>query len=128
MTVDFQIVVFLWQRHYGCSVCRLSGGDSSSSFLTPKQELLCWNEEFLPIQIGKGSGGGLGGGCLKMTLHTKKEFLLISTGALYEREPGAHAEHSCSLEHECSSCSKTVIVAGKFHGVDFLIDIALCPV
>ena len=57
---------------------------------------------FLPIQIGQGSGGGLGGGCLKMTLHMKKEFLLISTGALYERGPGARGEHSRGLEHEHS--------------------------
>ena len=35
-------------------------------------------QKFLPIQIGQGSGGGLGGGCFKMTLHMKKEFLLIS--------------------------------------------------
>ena len=83
---------------------------------------------FLPIQIGQGSGGGLGGGCFKMTLHMKKEFPLISAGALYERDPGSCAEHSRSLEHECSLCSKTVIVAGKFQGVDFLVDTALCPV
>ena len=55
---------------------------------------------------------------MKMTLHMKKEFLLISTGFFYRGNTGWLFLYNFIYDYVYKLCSKTVIVAGKFHGSD----------